>query len=109
MARPVRITRAHKHPMARKQGQASQLTKKQWTSKVHRGQRKRPFPQNKQNSKSQIQGPKLPEGAVRVKFKTGQDIKEVYAYPEMPRCGNPKIPTLYEVMTDDLEVWESSE
>src|SRR6516165_6125698 len=40
----------------------SQHIKKQWTSKVHRGQRKRPFPQNKQCPKAQIQGPKLPEG-----------------------------------------------
>ena len=56
----------------------------------------------------QEEGPQLPEGAIRVRFSVDDSIKEVYAYPGMPRDGNPNIPTLYELMTDDLDLWASS-
>ena len=42
-----------------------------------------------------------------MQFSVDDEIKEVYAYPGMPKDGNPNIPTLYELMTDDLDLWAS--
>ncbi|XP_038717270.1 uncharacterized protein LOC120010560 [Tripterygium wilfordii] len=50
----------------------------------------------------------LPEGAVRVQFIVDGEATTVYAYPGMPRPQAPNRPTLYEIMTDDLDVWDSS-
>ncbi|KAM1786196.1 hypothetical protein ACFX12_039014 [Malus domestica] len=51
----------------------------------------------------------LPEGAIPVGFHVDNETTVVHAYPGMPRSGNPKIPTLYELMTaPSFDVWEDS-
>ncbi|KAM1500180.1 hypothetical protein ACFX10_022776 [Malus domestica] len=51
----------------------------------------------------------LPEGAILVGFHVDNETTVVHAYPDMPRSGNPKIPTLYELMTaPSFDVWEDS-
>ncbi|XP_050133202.1 uncharacterized protein LOC126609295 [Malus sylvestris] len=51
----------------------------------------------------------LPEGAIPVGFHVDNETTVVHAYPDMPRSGNPKIPTLYELMTaPSFDVWEDS-
>ncbi|KAM1706158.1 hypothetical protein ACFX2K_028340 [Malus domestica] len=51
----------------------------------------------------------LPEGAIPVGFHVDNETTVVHAYPGMPRSGNPKIPTVYELMTaPSFDVWEDS-
>ncbi|KAM2041175.1 hypothetical protein ACFX16_035017 [Malus domestica] len=51
----------------------------------------------------------LPEGSIPVGFHVDNKTTVVHAYPDMPRSGNPKIPTLYELMTaPSFDVWEDS-
>ena len=51
----------------------------------------------------------LPEGSIPVGFHVDNETTVVHAYPDMPRSGNPKIPTLYELMTaPSFDVWDDS-
>ncbi|KAM1083303.1 hypothetical protein ACFX19_022125 [Malus domestica] len=51
----------------------------------------------------------LPEGAIPIGFHVDNETTVVHAYPGMPRSGNPKIPTLYELMmAPSFDVWEDS-
>ena len=51
----------------------------------------------------------LPEGSMPVGFHVDNETTVVHAYPDIPCSGNPKIPTLYELMTaPSFDVWEDS-
>ncbi|GKV14736.1 hypothetical protein SLEP1_g25561 [Rubroshorea leprosula] len=52
--------------------------------------------------------PHLPKGAIQVKFQTDDEEKIAYAYPSMPMFGGSSSLSLYDLMTVNLEDWESS-
>ncbi|GKU88733.1 hypothetical protein SLEP1_g2962 [Rubroshorea leprosula] len=53
-------------------------------------------------------GPHLPKGAIQVKFQTNDEEKIAYAYLGMPTFRGPSSLSLYDLMTVNLEDWESS-
>lgn len=51
----------------------------------------------------------LSEEVIPVGFHVDKEATVVHAYPDMPRSGNPNVPTLYELMTaPSLDIWEDS-
>lgn len=52
-------------------------------------------------------GPQLPKGAIPVTFEVDGEITISYVYPGMDRPNAPNRPTFYEIMTGDLDVWDS--
>lgn len=52
-------------------------------------------------------GLQLPEGAISVKFEVDGEITINYIYPGMDGPPIPNRPTFYEIMTDDLDIWDS--
>lgn len=75
-----------------------------------------PIPKKKQTffdvhkaCKSSVEefGPQLPEGAIPVKFEVDGEITISYIYPGMNGLSAPNHPAFYEIMTGDLDVWDS--
>ena len=52
----------------------------------------------------------VPKDSIAVKFEVDNEAQIVHAYPDMPRFGNPNIPTLYELMTaPSFDVWKDTD
>ncbi|KAL2486366.1 Cornifin domain-containing protein [Abeliophyllum distichum] len=52
-------------------------------------------------------GPQLPKGTISIEFKVDEEVTITYVYPEMVKPDRSNRPTFYEIMTDDLDVWNS--
>ncbi|KAL2461665.1 Uncharacterized protein Adt_45085 [Abeliophyllum distichum] len=67
-----------------------------------------PYDAGKSLSKVAKFGPQLPKGAIPVEFKVDEEVTITNVYPEMVKPDSDNCPTFYEIMTDDLDVWNSN-
>ncbi|KAL2472117.1 Uncharacterized protein Adt_40253 [Abeliophyllum distichum] len=52
-------------------------------------------------------GPQLSKGAIPVELNVDEEVTITYIYPEMVKPDSGNRPTFYEIMTNDLDVWNS--
>ncbi|KAL2498281.1 Uncharacterized protein Adt_23831 [Abeliophyllum distichum] len=50
-------------------------------------------------------GPQLPKGAIPVELKVDKEVTITYVYPKMIKPDSGNRPTFYEIITDNLDVW----
>ncbi|KAL2525285.1 hypothetical protein Adt_10339 [Abeliophyllum distichum] len=66
-----------------------------------------PYDAGKSLSKVAKFGPQLLKGAIPVELKVDEEVTITYVYLEMVKADSGNRPTFYEIMTDDLDVWNS--
>ncbi|KAL2491906.1 hypothetical protein Adt_27534 [Abeliophyllum distichum] len=53
-------------------------------------------------------GPQLPKGAIPVELKVEKEVTIMYIYLDMVKLDSGNHPAFYEIMIDDLDVWNSN-
>ncbi|KAL2513308.1 Uncharacterized protein Adt_18908 [Abeliophyllum distichum] len=51
-------------------------------------------------------GPQLSKGAIPIELKEDKKVTIKYVYPKMVKADSGNRPSFYEIMTDDLDIWD---